>query len=229
LTVADAIVVGAGALGSPAATYLAAAGVGRIGVVDGAAAESSDSQRASLLWPPDVDSNRAEAVAAKVGLLGADTQAEPYPVDLEEANARAIVVGSQLVLDCSGDPRTRRLVTDACCAERIDTIVADVSGLSGQLLATRPGETACWRCVHASEEPGEAAGERGMLGALAGVIGSLQALAAIELLTGVGELPTDRLVEVHGDGLRQEAVSVSRRPDCPACAGLEPSPQSSER
>jgi molybdopterin/thiamine biosynthesis adenylyltransferase len=227
LAAASAIVVGAGALGSPAATYLASAGVGRVGVVDSGIAGPDDSRRAALLWPPDAGSNRAEAASAKLAVLAADAQVEPYPVALDELNARAIVVGSQVVLDCSGDPGTRALVNDACCAERIDLIVGDLAGRSGVLLAVRPGETACWRCAFPGAENGAGHEEEGAAaGAVAGVVGSMQALAAIEMLAGVSPGPTGRLLSFYADGLRQESASVARRGDCPACGVLAASPQS---
>jgi molybdopterin/thiamine biosynthesis adenylyltransferase len=228
LGAASAIVVGVGALGSPAATYLAAAGVGRIGVVDPGVAGPEDSRRAALLWPPDAGSNRAEVASAKLALLATDAQVEPYPVALEKMNARAIVTSSQVVLDCSGDATTRNLVNEACCAERIDLVVGDLHGRSGVLLAVRPGQTACWRCAFPAAEGGRGDEAVGVQGAVAGVVGSMQALAAIEMLAGASPPPTGRLVTFHGDGLRQESESVARRGDCPACGGLAASPQSGE-
>ena len=107
LKAARAIVLGAGAPGSAAAAQLVSSGVGYVGVVDGGVVGRADLCGQSLLYTPDVGANRAEAVAAKLGVLNTDTQAESYPVDVEEANARAILIGHDVALDCRGGTAAR--------------------------------------------------------------------------------------------------------------------------
>jgi molybdopterin/thiamine biosynthesis adenylyltransferase len=227
LKAATAIVVGAGALGSPAATYLACAGVGRIGVVDGDWVELSNLQRQPLHFTPDIDSQKAESAAQKLGVLNTDITVEPYPVEADADNAAAIVAGADVVLDCTDSFASRYLINEACCAQRIALVEAGALGFGGMVFAIRPGETACYRCAFPTAPAVEQKCEDlGMLGAVAGVIGSLQALEALKLLVGVGEPPGDRILQFDGLTLQQTIVRTSRRPDCSACAELTPSPQS---
>ena len=222
-----AVVIGAGALGSPAATYLACAGVGRIGVVDGDWVELSNLQRQPLHYTPDIDAQKSESAAQKLGVLNTEITVEPYPVEVDADNAAAIVMGADVVLDCTDSFETRYLINDACCNERVPLVEAGALGFGGMVFAIRPGETACYRCAFptAPKDPPTCA-EAGMLGAVAGVIGSLQALEALKLLTGVGERPGDRILQFDGLTLQQTLVRTSRRPDCSSCAELTASQQS---
>ncbi|HEX4735256.1 MAG TPA: HesA/MoeB/ThiF family protein [Thermoleophilaceae bacterium] len=228
LRASTAIVVGAGALGSPAATYLACAGVGRIGVADGDWVELSNLNRQPLHFTPDVETQKAESAAQKLGVLNTEISVEPYPVELDSDNAAAIVAGADVVLDCTDSFETRYLINQACCGQRIPLVEAGALGFGGMVFAIRPGETACYRCAFPTA-PANApsCAEAGMLGAVAGAIGSLQALEALKLLSGVGTQPGDTILQFDGLTLRQTLVRTSRRPDCTACAELGASPQSS--
>ena len=228
LTASTAIVIGAGALGSPAATYLACAGVGRVGVVDGDWVELSNLNRQPLHFTPDVDAQKAESAAQKLGVLNTEITVEPYPVEVDEDNVAAIVMGADVVLDCTDSFETRYLINDACCAQRVPLVEAGALAFGGMLLAIRPGETACYRCAFPTA-PANApsCAEAGMLGAVAAVIGSLQALEALKLLTGIGVPPGDVIVQFDGLTLQQTLVRTSRRPDCSACGELTASPESS--
>lgn len=226
---ASAVVVGAGALGSPAATYLAAAGVGRIGIVDSDEVELSNLNRQFLHFTPDVGGLKAETAAQKLGVLNNDVTIEPYPVRLEAANAEAIVMGADVVVDCSDSFETRYLVNDACCAQCVALVEGGVLGFGGMVMAIRPGETACYRCAFPVEPPDgsvPSCAEVGVLGAAAGVVGSLQALEALKLISGVGTPPGDVIVQFDGLSLQQTLVRTSRRADCSACAGVVASAES---
>ena len=224
---ATAIVVGAGALGSPAAAYLVMAGVGRVGIVDGDWVDLSNLQRQFLHYTPDVDAQKSESAAQKLGLLNTEIAVEPYPVEVDSDNAEAIVMGADVVVDCTDTFATRYLINDACCAQRVPLVEGGALGFGGMVMAIRPGETACYRCAFPSP-PANApsCAEAGMLGAVAGVIGSLQALEALKLLSGVGVPPGDVIVQFDGLTLGQTLVRTSRRADCTACAGLGPSSES---
>jgi molybdopterin/thiamine biosynthesis adenylyltransferase len=224
-----AIVIGVGALGSPAAAYLACAGVGRIGVADGDWVELSNLNRQPLHFTPDIETQKAESAAQKLGVLNTEISVEPYPVEVDSDNVAAIVAGADVVLDCTDSFETRYLINEACCAERIPLVEAGALGFGGMVFAIRPGETACYRCAFATA-PANApsCAEAGMLGAVTGVIGSLQALEALKLLSGVGTPPGDTIVQFDGLTLQQTLVRTSRRPDCTACAGLTASPESPE-
>ncbi len=219
---ARALVVGLGALGSPVATYLASAGVGTIGLVDQDQVELSNLHRQPLYFSPDVGAPKAELAAARLGLLNPEVALEPYPVELTEANAEAIVTGADVVVDCTDSFEARYLVNDACCAQGVALVEAAVVAFEGQVLSIRPGETACYRCMFPTAPAPEnrrGCREAGVLGAMAGVVGSLQALEALKLLSGVGTPLTDRLLRIDGLTGEQTLVATSRRDDCPACAG----------
>jgi molybdopterin-synthase adenylyltransferase len=171
---ASAIVVGAGALGSPVATYLAAAGVGHIGVVDEDTVELSNLHRQPLHFTPDLGLPKASNAVVKLSALNPEVQVEQYPVRLEAANAEAIVMGADLVVDCSDSFETRYVVNDACCAQRVPLVEGGVLGFAGLVMAIRPGKSACYRCAFPTQ-PADAPSCRdaGVLGAMAGIVGSI--------------------------------------------------------
>jgi molybdopterin/thiamine biosynthesis adenylyltransferase len=220
---ASVLVVGAGALGSPVAAYLAGAGVGRLGIVDEGDVELSNLHRQHLHFTPDVGVPKAHSAVAKLSFLNPEIVVEPYQVRFEPANAAALVEGQDLVVDCSDSFETRYAVNAACCAAGIPLVEGGVVGLGGLVMAIRPGETACYRCAFPEPPPPGAApscAEAGVLGPAAGVIGSLQALEAIRLLAGLPGEAAGGFLEV--DLARQTfvRVSVARRPACPDCNPL---------
>ena len=197
---ASAIVAGEGPLAGAAAIAVATAGFGRIGLAGAASAEHA---------------------AAKLGLLVPETVVEPYPVGLEPANAGAIVALADVVLAC-GSPEEQQLVNDACCEERVPLVVGELHGHAGLVLSVRPGATACRRCASPVEPQtaggaGDGLGEGG-LEALAGIVGSLQALEAVKLVTGTGAPLLDRLLTIHGSDMSQTIVPIAAQDGCPACA-----------
>jgi adenylyltransferase/sulfurtransferase len=224
---AHAIVVGAGALGSPVATYLAAAGVGHIGVVDSDTVELSNLHRQPLHFTPDVGLGKAGNAVVKLSALNPEVQVDAYPVRLEAMNAEAIVMGADIVVDCSDSFETRYLVNDACCAQGVPLVEGGVLGFSGLVMSIRPGESACYRCAFPTQ-PASAPScrEAGVLGATAGVIGSIQALEAMKLLAGVGEPLLDAILQVDGSDMAFTRVATERRPDCPACVRVPAASQS---
>jgi molybdopterin-synthase adenylyltransferase len=204
LEAASVLVVGAGALGSPVATYLAGAGVGRLGVVDD-----------GLHFTPDIGVPKAHSAVSKLGFLNPDVVIEPY----QAAFNAAMLEGIDLVVDCTDAFATRYAINAACCAAGIALVEGGVVGMSGLVMAIRPGETACYRCAF-PQAPREGAvptcAQAGVLGPAAGVVGSLQALEALKLLAGLPAL-TDAFLQVDlatHDFLR---VTVKRRDDCPDC------------
>jgi molybdopterin-synthase adenylyltransferase len=217
---ASVLVVGAGALGSPVAAYLAGAGAGRLGIVDGDEVEVSNLHRQHLHFTPDVGVAKAHSAAAKLGFLNPEVVVEPYQVRLDADNAAGLIEGSDLVVDCSDSFATRYAVNAACCAAGVPLVEGGVLGMSGLVMAIRPGETACYRCAF-PEPPAPGAvptcAEAGVLGPAAGVVGSLQALEAVKLLTGVGEPLTDAFLQVDLALLDFMRVAVARREDCPDC------------
>jgi len=218
LGAASVLVVGAGALGSPVALYLAGAGVGRLGIVDNDDVELSNLHRQILHFTPDVGVPKAHSAAAKLGFLNPEVVVEPYQVRMDAANAAGLVEGADLVVDCSDSFETRYTVNAACCAARIPLVEAGVLGMSGLVMRIRPGESACYRCAFPEAPPSApTCAEAGVLGPAAGTIGSLQALEALKLLTGVAPVIADGFLHVDlasGEFLR---VHSARRDDCPDC------------
>jgi molybdopterin-synthase adenylyltransferase len=162
------IVVGLGATGSPAALYLAAAGVGRIGVVDPAVVEPDDPAREILHFAPDIGLPKAENAAVKLRALNRDVHVEPYPAELTADNGYAIVAGADVVVDCTG-----ARVAGAACREAGIPVVWGSLGNGGQVVSVEPGQTPQVRSLDLGEEAPAA---------LAGVVGSLQALEALRVL-----------------------------------------------
>jgi molybdopterin/thiamine biosynthesis adenylyltransferase len=215
LGAASVLVVGAGALGSPVAAYLAGAGVGRLGIVDDGAVELSNLHRQHLHFTPDIGVPKAHSAVAKLAFLNPDIVVEPY----HAAFTPAMLEGQDLVVDCTDSFAARYAINAACCAARVPLVEGGVVGMSGLVMAIRPGETACYRCAFGTEPPPGAVpscAQAGVLGPAAGVIGSLQALEALKLLAGLEAL-TDAFLQIDlatGEFLR---VTVRRRPDCPDC------------
>jgi len=218
LGAASVLVVGAGALGSPVALYLAGAGVGRLGIVDGDEVELSNLHRQILHFTPDIGVPKAHSAAAKLGFLNPGVVVEPYQVRLDAANAGGLVEGTDLVVDCSDSFETRYAVNAACCAAGIPLVEAGVLGMSGLVMGVRPGVSACYRCAFPAPPPSApTCAQAGVLGPAAGVIGSLQALEALKLLTGVGEPLLDAFLQADLATLAFLRVAVRRRADCPDC------------
>ena len=214
LGAASVLVVGAGALGSPVATYLAGAGVGRLGIVDDGDVELSNLHRQHLHFTPDVGVPKAHSAAAKLGFLNPEIVVEPY----QAAFNPGMLEGQDLVVDCTDSFEARYAINAACCAAGVPLVEGGVVGVSGLVMAIRPGETACYRCAFPSAPEGAAScAEAGVLGPAAGVVGSLQALEALKLLAGLPAL-TDAFLQVDLLSLDFLRVAVRRRAGCPDCA-----------
>jgi molybdopterin-synthase adenylyltransferase len=159
---------------------------------------------------------KAESAAAKLRFLNPDIVVDPY----QAAFSPAMLEGADLVVDCSDSFATRYEVNAACCRERVPLVEGGVVGLSGLVMSIRPGETACYRCAFPEAPPPAAApscAEAGVLGPAAGVIGSLQALEALRLLTGLDGALLDAFLQVDLHDHAFLRVGVTRRADCPDC------------
>jgi adenylyltransferase/sulfurtransferase len=217
---ARVLLIGAGGLGSPAALYLAAAGVGTLGVVDADVVDASNLQRQVLHDTPAIGTPKVLSAKARLEALNPFVRVEPINLRLTAANAREVLHGWDIVLDGSDNFPTRYLVNDACVLEGIPFVYGSIFRFEGQLsLFGAPGGP-CYRCLFADPPPPElvpSCVEAGVLGVLPGLIGTLQALEAVKWILGIGQSAVGRLVVVDALALRVREVAVRRDPACVLC------------
>jgi molybdopterin/thiamine biosynthesis adenylyltransferase len=221
---ARVLVVGAGGLGSAALFYLAAAGVGHLGIVDSDAVESSNLQRQILHRTADLGRRKVASAAESLTALNPHCRVETFDLRLDPANVRELAQGYELVLDASDNFTTRFLLAEHCWQAGIPLVSAAATGWHGQLLLQVPGaENPCYRCLVPGMPPPEAvpsSGQAGILGALAGMLGCLQAVETLKLLLGLKSDLSRRLLAYDGLQGRFQSLPRLKKPDCPLC-GLE--------
>lgn len=218
LRTSSILVVGAGGLGSPALYYLAAAGVGRLGVADADTVALSDLHRQILYATPDVGRPKADAAAERLRALNPDVTVVAHRVRVEEANVDSLVGGYDLVVDAPDNFATRYLVNDACWRAGKPHVEAAVQGFSGMVMTVVPGKTACYRCLYPKPPgEGEAPAGAGIMGMVPGIIGSLQALEAVKALLGVGAALGGRLLFFDGLDAAFDEARLEKNPGCPLC------------
>ncbi|CAN7326241.1 HesA/MoeB/ThiF family protein [Caulobacter sp. LjRoot300] len=218
LKAARVLVVGAGGLGAPAALYLAAAGVGTLGLVDADTVSLSNLQRQVLFATADTGRPKVEAAAEHLTALNPHLTIETHPVWLGEANARAVISGYDLVLDGTDDFATRFAVSDACLAEGKALVSGALGRWTGQV-GVFQGQP-CYRCLVPEIPPdAETCALIGVVGALAGVIGSMMALEAVKVITGAGQSLAGRLLIYDALAAETRTVRIGADPACPSCGG----------
>ncbi|WP_018632507.1 HesA/MoeB/ThiF family protein [Neomegalonema perideroedes] len=221
---AKVLILGAGGLGSPLAYYLAAAGVGRIGLCDDDHVDLSNLQRQILHFTADVGRSKLESAAEKLTALNPGVEIALHPERLTEANAEAILRGSDLLCDGTDNFETRALANRTAARLRIPLVSAAMERWSGQISVYRPWLGGpCAACVFPTPTaPGLApdCATGGVLGPLPGVMGSLMAVEALKLLSGAGEPLDGRMLLYDGLDARMRVVGLAKRPDCPVCSGL---------
>lgn len=215
----SAFVVGAGGLGSASLLYLAAAGVGKLGIADSETVDLSNLQRQIIHGTADIGKSKVLSAIKAILRINADCEICPFDERLTEKNIRQILHGYDIVLDGSDNFETRFLVADTCWTEKISLVSAAAVGFEGQLLTVLPAKgNPCYRCLY-PELPmdGEVptCQEAGVLGAVVGVLGTLQAVEALKILLGVGSDLSHRLLAF--DALRCRFVAGNRLVN-PACS-----------
>ena len=218
LKAASVLIVGAGGLGAPAALYLAAAGVGRIGLVDADVVSLSNLQRQVLYATEDIGQPKVEAAKRRLAALNPHAEIIPHPVMLTADNARDLIRGYDLALDGTDNFEVRFAVNAACVAEQVPLVSGAIGRWAGQVgvFAGQP----CYRCLVPEIPPdAETCVAVGVVGALAGVIGSMMALEAVKLITGAGEALTGRMLVYDGLAGETRTVRIGADPDCPVCGG----------
>ena len=214
------LIVGAGGLGSPAALYLAAAGVGTLGIIDYDRVDLTNLQRQIIHTTADIDREKVTSAAEKIKALNPDTTVQLHRERATASNIQGIIKEYDFVLDGTDNFPTKFLINDACYFESVPFSHAGILRFDGQMMTVLPGQTACYRCVFDKPPPAglvPSCSQAGVLGSLAGVIGCLQATEALKCLLGIGDLLTDRLLIFDGLGLHFREVKVSRNPDCRIC------------
>jgi molybdopterin/thiamine biosynthesis adenylyltransferase len=221
LAAAKVVVFGAGGLGSPACTYLAMAGVGRIVVVDRDAAELSNLNRQFLHTEKDARIGKEKAISAmeKLNSLNPSINVIGKVADIGKDDLSEATKNADVLLDCLDNYAARMVVNDLCLKSRVPLVHAGIEGMSGHLTAIIPGRTPCLGCILPPEMAGR--GRVPVLGAAAGVFGSIQAAEAVKIILNVGETLSGRLL--IGDLMAQdwEVLPIEKRRDCVHCSGVQ--------
>lgn len=211
-------VVGLGGLGSPAATYLALAGIGHLRLVDQDTVELHNLHRQTLYTIDELRFPKAEVAAKRIAKMNPDVEVEPISDNLREDNVDGILEGVDCVVDGLDNMRTRYIVNKACARRGIPYVYAAVIGLEGCLSVFKPPETPCLECVFPNLDDRNlpSCETRGILGATAGIVGAMEAMEAIKLLAGIGSIKGSLLICDFAD-MYISKVEISKNPRCPVC------------
>ena len=219
---ARVLIIGAGGLGSPAAYYLAAAGVGHIGIVDHDVVDRSNLHRQILHRDASVGQPKVRSAMASLSALNPSIDIEPIETRVSADNAAELVAGYDLVVDGSDNFSAHYAINDACVAANIALVYGAVERFSGQVGVFPAGGQPCYRCLFASAPPAGAAptcAEAGVLGVVPGLVGTLQALEAIKLIVGMADTLSARLLTLDARTQRWHSLQVPADPSCVACGG----------
>ena len=224
LKAASVLLIGAGGLGSPTALYLAAAGVGHIGLVDFDVVDLTNLQRQVLYGTDDVGTPKLEAASARLRGVNPHVRLTTHDARLTSENALEIFSGYDLVVDGTDNFATRYLVNDACVLSGIPNVYGSIFRFDGQASVFAAPDGPCYRCLYPEPPPPglvPSCAEGGVLGVLPGLVGVIQATEAIKLITGTGEPLIGRLLLVDALTMSFRSVKLRRDPSCPACGTRE--------
>jgi sulfur-carrier protein adenylyltransferase/sulfurtransferase len=217
---ATVVLVGVGGLGSPAALYLAAAGVGRLVLADFDVVDSSNLQRQVLFSDADVGRPKLDAAAERLSRLNPHIDVQTTSAPFSSESGRRLVRGADVVIDGTDNFPTRYLVNDACVLERVPNVFGSIRGFEGQVSVFAVPGGPCYRCLHPEPPPDGAipsCAEAGVLGVLPGVIGTIQAVEAIKMIVGIGTALVGRFLLYDALRLRFREIVLARDAECPAC------------
>lgn len=223
LKAAHVAVIGAGGIGCPAITYLAAAGVGRLTIIDDDVVELSNLQRQPLFTDADIGTRKADVAAAAARRINPHVEAVAMSKRLDEANASTLLTNADLILDGCDNFATRLAVNRAAVALQVPLLSAAIGAFEGQVALYQGwrADSPCYACLVGDDpdRPGINCAETGVMGALAGMIGTMAALEAVRALTGWGAPLTGRLAIIDMLDRRWREVAVPKDPECPICGG----------
>jgi adenylyltransferase/sulfurtransferase len=217
---AKVLIVGAGGLGSPAALYLASAGIGKIGIVDSDEVELNNLQRQILHSTKDVGRKKVDSARDRLKAINQDVEISPYNIRLTSENILEIIKDYDIIVDGSDNFPTRYLVNDACVLSKKPLSHGGIFRFDGQAITILPGESPCYRCLFPEPPPSglvPSCQEAGILGAVAGVIGTIQANEVLKYILGIGALLVGKLLVFNALDSFFRQVKVPRNPKCPVC------------
>ena len=218
------LVVGAGGLGSPVLLYLAAAGVGRLGIADGDVLDLSNLQRQVIHTTADLGKPKVLSAREKIEKLNPDVEVVVHHGMLRAANILDIVKQYDFVIDGTDNFPTKFLINDACVLAGVPFSHGGILRFDGQTFTILPGESACYRCIFIKPPPKNlvpTCSQAGVIGVIAGILGTLQANEAIKHILGKGELLADRLLIFDALETRFREVKIKKNPSCPVCGTRE--------
>ncbi|MDX6659588.1 MAG: sulfur-carrier protein adenylyltransferase/sulfurtransferase, partial [Solirubrobacteraceae bacterium] len=218
---AKVLLLGAGGLGSPTALYLAAAGVGTLGIVDDDEVDLSNLQRQVIHNTDRIGVPKVDSAEETISAINPDVEVVKYPVRLDASNIVEIIEGYDVIVDGLDNFPTRYLLNDASVRLDIPVVSAAILGFDGQLSVFKPHDGPCYRCLFPEPPPAELApscGANGVLGVLPGTMGLLQATEVVKLVIGEGDPLIGRLLLYDALAATFTEVKVRRDPDCPICS-----------
>ncbi len=216
---AKVLIIGVGGLGSPIALYLAAAGVGTIGLVDGDHVDLSNLQRQVIHFTSDIGKAKVASAAEKINALNPDVNVITHPVLAGEHNMADLIKDYDFIVDATDNFDSKFLINDACVLAGKPFSHGGILGFEGQTLTHVPGAT-CYRCIFGAPPPKDAVptcSQAGVLGAVAGMLGTIQATEILKFITGAGELLTNKLLIFDAATMNFRTVNIKRNPECRAC------------
>ena len=222
---AKVLIIGAGGLGAPAAMYLAAAGVGTIGIADADEVDLSNLQRQIIHSTADVGKAKVQSAKETMQAMNPDVKVNTYRIFVDSETIGELIKDYDFIIDGTDNFPAKFLINDACVMAKKPFSHAGIIRFKGQLMTYVPGEGPCYRCVFKNPPPKDAVPtckQAGVIGAMGGVIGSLQAMEAVKYITGVGELLTGKLLTFDALKMEFRTVKLPKRvPNCAVC-GDEP-------
>jgi len=213
------LLIGAGGLGAPLALYLVAAGVGTLGIADSERLDLSNLQRQVLFTTDDIGRPKAEAARAKLKRLNPDVEIEIHSERVTAENVMTTIRDYHFIVDATDNLSTKFLINDACVLSARPFSHGGLLRFEGQAMTYVPG-AACYRCIHGSPPPEAAvpsSSEVGVLGAVAGMLGTIQAAEALKYLLGIGDLLTNRVLTLNALTMEQRMVRTKRNLHCAVC------------
>ena len=220
LAKAKVFIIGAGGLGSPVALYLAAAGVGTLGLIDSDTVDLSNLQRQVLHHTPDLNRPKVTSAKEKILALNPDVKVETYEDRLTSRNALDLISQYDIVIDGVDNFPAKFLINDACFFAKKPLVHGGILKFDGRVFTIIPDQSACYRCIFKEPPPPgkvPSCQEAGIIGVVAGIIGTIQATESLKLILGIGQPLTDRIMDFNAQTTKFREIQTKRNPNCQLC------------